>query len=238
MKVLYFIYQWLIAYPLAIGATIVTAVLTIILSPAFPNHKLAYFPARAWGKFVCWVFLIRVKFVNTHLIRPNVSYVIIANHESMFDILAIYGWLTLIFKWIMKAELRKVPAIGPACAAAGHIFIDRSNPVNAKLSLDKAEAQLKNGVSVVIFPEGTRTKTGKMGPFKKGAFKIAQDINLPILPVAIKGSFERVKNGGLFIFPGKITLSVCPEINPTQYENQKDLINSAFEAISNQLKVK
>ncbi len=233
MKTLYFIYQWIFAYPIAVIATIITAVFTIALSPIFPNHKIAYLPARLWGKFVCWVFLIRIQFVNKNLIDSNQSYVVIANHQSMFDILAIYGWLPLIFKWIMKAELRKVPAIGPACEAAGHIFIDRTNPVAAKLSLDKAESQLKNGVSVVIFPEGTRTKTGRMGKFKKGAFKIAQDLNLPLLPIAINGSFERVKKGGIYIYPGKITLTVCPQLIPSDYDTQNDLITHAFQSLEN-----
>ncbi len=238
MKVLFFIYQWLVAYPLAVILTMITAFFTILLSPILPNHPIAYLPARIWGKLVCWIFFIRVKFENSYLIRENQSYVVIANHQSMFDILAVYGWLPLIFKWIMKAELRKVPAIGSACESAGHIFIDRSNPVAAKKSLDKAENQLRNGVSVVIFPEGTRTKTGQLTQFKKGAFKISQDLNLPLLPIAINGSYERIKKKGLFIFPGQITLTVCPEIFPARFEDQNKLIQHAFQAIENRLKVK
>lgn len=231
MKIFYLVYHWFIAWPLALISTFLTAVFTIILSPVLPNNSIAYLPARIWGRFVCLIFFVKVKFVNKNLIRPKQSYVIIANHESLFDILAIYGWLPVIFKWMMKAELRKVPAIGQACVAAGHIFVDRSNPIAAKESLLKAEQQLKNGVSVVIFPEGTRTKTGKLGKLKKGAFKMAADLNLPILPIYIQGSFERVPNNGFFFRPGTITLTISPEIHPSDFESQNDLIQKSAELL-------
>jgi 1-acyl-sn-glycerol-3-phosphate acyltransferase len=140
-----------------------------------------------------------------------------ANHQSIFDIFAIYGWLPNIFKWIMKAELRKIPLVGKACETAGHIFIDRTNPVSAKISLEKAENQLKNGVSVVIFPEGTRTKTGNPGVFKKGAFRIATDLRLPILPVTIRGSFERVIPGSFNFTPGTIEMIFHEPVDVNQF---------------------
>ncbi|MFV0471993.1 MAG: lysophospholipid acyltransferase family protein [Paludibacteraceae bacterium] len=213
---LYFIYQWLVAIPLMLLSTFFTTTSIIILSPIFPNSKLANLPAVIWGKFCCYVFFINIKTVGFERLDKKQSYIFTANHQSMFDILVVYGWIPFIFKWIMKMELRKVPFIGAASAAAGHIFVDRSNPIAAKHSMEKAAEQLKNGNSVVIFPEGTRTKTGKLGKFKRGAFLLAMELKLPIVPVTISGSYERIK--GLRVFPGTITLTVHPPLDVTQYD--------------------
>jgi 1-acyl-sn-glycerol-3-phosphate acyltransferase len=185
-KAVFFVYQWIVAFPILLVLTILTAFFTTVLSPLFPNSKLSYFPARWWGRAFCYLLFIKVKVYGLEHFKPQESYVIVCNHQGIYDIFLIYGWMPMFFKWVMKAELRKIPFVGKACEAAGHIFIIRSNPIAAKHSIDKAESQLKNGVSVVIFPEGTRTFDGKMGKFKRGAFRIATDLSLPIVPVTLR----------------------------------------------------
>ena len=218
---LFVLYQWLVALPVLIILTILTAVFTIILSPVFPNAQFSYFPARWWGRFFCYLLFIKVKITGLEKLDPKKSYVIAANHQSIYDIFVVYGWLPMIFKWVMKAELRKIPLVGKACESAGHIFIDRKNPVAAKKSLDKAEAQLRNGVSVVVFPEGTRTYTGQMGKFKKGAFRMATDLHLPIVPVTLRGCFERLPRNGFIITPGTIEMIVHEPVEVEGYEHEK-----------------
>ncbi len=213
----YFIYHWLIAYPIVIVITILTAIFTLILSPLLPNSKVSYFPARWWGKLICWIFFIRVKTNGFDHLDKNQSYVFVSNHQSMFDIFVVYGWIPFIFKWVMKYELKKIPLVGPACVSAGHIFIDRSNPIAAKNSLLKAGEQLTKGNSVVIFPEGTRTKTGRVNKFKRGAFLLAMELRLPIVPITIKGGFERLKMRSLMVNPGTIIMTVHQPIDVTQY---------------------
>ncbi|NCB68087.1 MAG: 1-acyl-sn-glycerol-3-phosphate acyltransferase [Bacteroidia bacterium] len=234
---LFVLYQWLVALPVLIILTILTAVFTIILSPIFPNAQFSYFPARWWGRFFCYLLFIKVKITGLEKLDPKKSYVIAANHQSIYDIFVVYGWLPMIFKWVMKAELRKIPLVGKACESAGHIFIDRKNPVAAKKSLDKAEAQLRNGVSVVVFPEGTRTYTGQMGKFKKGAFRMATDLHLPIVPVTLRGCFERLPRNGFIITPGTIEMIVHEPVEVEGYEHEKqpelmqklhDIIESAL----------
>lgn len=234
---LFVLYQWLVALPVLIILTILTAVFTIILSPVFPNAQFSYFPARWWGRFFCYLLFIKVKITGLEKLDQKKSYVIAANHQSIYDIFVVYGWLPMIFKWVMKAELRKIPLVGKACESAGHIFIDRKNPVAAKKSLDKAEAQLRNGVSVVVFPEGTRTYTGQMGKFKKGAFRMATDLHLPIVPVTLRGCFERLPRNGFIITPGTIEMIVHEPVEVEGYEHEKqpelmqklhDIIESAL----------
>ncbi len=234
---LFVLYQWLVAFPVLLVLTILTAVFTIVLSPVFPNAQFSYFPARWWGRFFCYLLFVKVKITGIEKLDPKKSYVIAANHQSIYDIFVVYGWLPMIFKWVMKAELRKIPLVGKACESAGHIFIDRKNPVAAKKSLDKAEAQLRNGVSVVVFPEGTRTYTGQMGKFKKGAFRMATDLHLPIVPVTLRGCFERLPRNGFIITPGTIEMIVHEPVEVEGYEHEKqpelmqklhDIIESAL----------
>jgi 1-acyl-sn-glycerol-3-phosphate acyltransferase len=234
---LFVLYQWLVAFPVLLVLTILTAVFTIILSPVFPNAQFSYFPARWWGRFFCYLLFVKVKITGLEKLDPKKSYVIAANHQSIYDIFVVYGWLPMIFKWVMKAELRKIPLVGKACESAGHIFIDRKNPVAAKKSLDRAEAQLRNGVSVVVFPEGTRTYTGQMGKFKKGAFRMATDLQLPIVPVTLRGCFERLPRNGFVVTPGLIEMIIHEPVEVEGYEHEKqpelmqklhDIIESAL----------
>lgn len=213
----FLLYQWIIAFPILLVLTILTAVLTIILSPVLPNSQLSYFPARWWGRLFCWIMFVRVKIHGLENLNPKQSYVVACNHQSMYDIFVIYGWLPMFFKWIMKAELRKIPLVGKACESAGHVFINRSSAMAAKHSLEKAEAQLQNGVSVVVFPEGTRTYDGNMGKFKRGAFMMATDLKLPILPVTLNGCYQVLPRNSFSVTPGVIEMIVQKPIDVTEY---------------------
>lgn len=233
----FIVYQWIVAFPIMLVITILVALSTILLSPLLPNSKLAYHPAKIWARLSCYICFVRVRVSGMEKLNPQQSYVFVLNHQSIFDIFVVYGWLPFIFKWMMKAELRKIPLIGKACESAGHIFINRSNPIAARQSLDRAEAQLKNGVSLVIFPEGTRTRTGEMAAFKRGAFRVATDLNLPIVPVTIRGSFERLHRNTVHIVPGTIELIVHNpiEVSPFLPDRNSELIQKTWDEIHSAL---
>ena len=229
----FFIYQWLFAFPILVLATILVALSTTILSPILPNSKLSYHPARVWGRLFCLLCFVRVKVYGLEQLNPKQSYVFVLNHQSVFDIFVVYGWFPFIFKWMMKAELRKIPFVGKACEAAGHIFISRSNAMEAKRSLEKAEAQLKDGVSLVVFPEGTRTKTGEMGKFKRGAFRVATDLKLPIVPVTLNGSYERLHRNTFNVTPGIIEMYIHQPIDVVPFLPDKtaELIQKTYDEV-------
>ena len=231
----YFIYTIVVAVPLIIAATILAAVLTLILSPLFPDSKFSYIPAILWSRFTCYVLLFRVKVSGLENIDPKQSYIFTPNHQSLFDVLIIYGWLPSIFKWVMKKELRMIPFVGSACDAAGHIFINRENAHAARQSLVQAGGKLKNGVSTVIFPEGTRTKTGQLSRFKRGAFLMALDLQLPVVPITLIGSFERVRSN--FFFPGRVEMVVHPPVDVTEYsvEESSALVRHVQEIVAKPL---
>jgi 1-acyl-sn-glycerol-3-phosphate acyltransferase len=138
--------------------------------------------------------------------------VIVANHQSHYDIFLLYGWLGVDFKWVMKQELRKAPMIGVACDRLGHIFVDRSDRQAAIASLQTAKERIRNGTSVFFFPEGTRSRSGDLRAFKKGAFRMALDLDLPILPITLVGTRRIMPPDSLDIFPGKARMIIHPPV--------------------------
>jgi 1-acyl-sn-glycerol-3-phosphate acyltransferase len=203
-----FLYQWLIFLPLFVVATVLTALFTMLFAALFRDKEITYLPARAWSRFACYGMFITVTVEGAENIAKEESYIFAANHQSVYDIFLVYGWLDSRFKWIMKKELRKIPLVGAACEAAGHIFIDRSSPMSAMKSIEAASRKLVNGSSVVIFPEGTRSKNGKLGKFKRGAFTLASEIKLPIVPLTIKGTFHAMPIWSYNICPTRLILVI------------------------------
>lgn len=231
MKPLYIIYQYLIAFPLIIVVTLFTAIFTILCFP-WKNGKAPRAVQVFWSRSVLWFLLIPIKVTGQENVDPKQSYVFVANHQSFLDVFAVYGWLPNNFKWLMKKEIRKVPFVGTACAVAGHIFVDRSNPRAALQSMDHIKKELVDGISTVIFPEGTRTKTGEMGRFKQGAFKIAMDMGLPVVPLSLGGFFKAMPSGQAFANPrARVSLHIGKPIDISQFND----INEAMEYLRNEI---
>ena len=231
MKPLYIIYQYLIAFPLIIVVTLFTAIFTILCFP-WKNGKAPQAVQVFWSRSVLWLLLIPIKVTGQENVDPKQSYVFVANHQSFLDVFAVYGWLPNNFKWLMKKEIRKVPFVGTACAVAGHIFVDRSNPRAALQSMDHIKKELVDGISTVIFPEGTRTKTGEMGRFKQGAFKIAMDMGLPVVPLSLGGFFKAMPSGQAFANPrARVSLHIGKPIDISQFND----INEAMEYLRNEI---
>lgn len=218
-KLLYIVYQpykWLFFIPLLLLNTLFFAAIAVVLS-VFINPKTGHIAGVIWARVNARLTPMFIDVKGLENIDKNTSYVIVPNHQSYYDILLMYGWLGIDFKWVMKKELRKVPALGIACEKIGHIFLDRSNNKASVEALNEAKTKLINGASIVIFPEGTRSKTGKVGSLKKGAFKIAFDLQLPILPVTINGTGAILPPDSINIFPGKATMTIHSPIDINNY---------------------
>ena len=222
MKYLYIIYQYLIAFPILWVLTMLTAIITIILFP-WPNCKFVNWVQKLWSRSFGWMLFLPVTITGKENIKPGQSYVFVANHQSMLDVWIIYGWLPVIFKWLMKAELRKVPFVGSACKAAGHVFVDRSSPMAAKKSLEEVEKALTNGICTVIFPEGTRTLNGEVGRFKRGAFQIALELNLPIIPISLSGCYEAMNRKAKYVTWHPIHMYIGEPILPDQFDKENPM---------------
>lgn len=214
MRALYLIYQWLIAAPILLVLTIITALVTIIMTTICGNHFWGYYPAHYWSRAVCTLLLVRVTVRGRENIDSKTSYVFVANHQGAFDIWAIYGYLNHDFKWLMKKGLEKIFLVGYACKRAGHIFVDDSKISGIRETIEQSESTLKGGMSLVIFPEGSRTFDGKMIPFKRGAFMLASEFKLPVVPITIDGSFKAMPRTTYCATPTTITVTIHRPIEP------------------------
>jgi 1-acyl-sn-glycerol-3-phosphate acyltransferase len=163
-------------------------VLVLIFIPFVDPGTLSRVVASNWARVLAWVTPMWVRVTGRQHVESGQSYVVVSNHQSQFDILVLYGWLGIDFRWVMKKELRSVPGLGASCERLGHIFIDRSNHHAAISSINEARQRFTGGTSVLFFPEGTRSDDGRLRRFKKGAFRFAVDTSLPILPVTVTGT--------------------------------------------------
>ncbi len=190
MKILYRIYQVFIAAPLSILVSVILSVTTVLGCILGNGHFWGYYPGKLWSRLLLWILLIPVKVEGRENLKEGQSYVFVANHQGIFDVFLIYGYLNRNFKWMMKYQLRRVPLVGIACQYAHHIFVDKRGPSKIRKTYDEAREILKEGMSLVVFPEGSRTYTGHMGFFRRGAFMLADELQLPVVPLTINGSFE------------------------------------------------
>lgn len=236
LRPLYIIYQWLIAGPIFVVATFITAIITAIGSMIGNRDFWGYWPPKYWSMFTCWIFLMRVKVIGRENIVKNESYVFVANHQGAYDIWSIYGYLNHNFKWLMKKELEKIFAVGWACKKSGHVFVDDSSIHGIKSTIKDSEETLKDGMSLVIFPEGSRSWDGKMIPFKRGAFMLAAEFGLPVVPITIDGSFRAMPRFTYNMTPSKITLTIHKPIYPGEKGfNTKQLLMQCTEEIQSAL---
>lgn len=221
-RILIFLYQWLIFTPIFVVLTIITTSIMIILSPIFGNKFWGYYPPKWWARITCWLALCRVKSRGHENLDKNTSYVFIANHQGAFDIFLTYGFLNQNIKWVQKASLRKVPFAGKASEIAGHVFVDNTSIASRRDTIIKAKKEIIGGVSMMMFPEGSRSKDGRLLPFRRGAYRIALDMGLPIVPVTLNGPFDVMKVSSLKLNPGKLELVIHKPI-PTAHLDKKDL---------------
>ena len=154
---------------------------------------------------------------NKDRIDPSRSYIIISNHQSHFDSLALVRTLGIPYRWVAKTELQRIPLFGLALRALGTVFIDRTNRESAIESIHRGVNQLPPAVSLFFFPEGTRSDDGIIKPFKKGGFITALETAWPILPVTVNGSRRVLPKGNLVFHPGTIEIVVGAPIESTDF---------------------
>lgn len=180
----------------------------VILSFFSRTGDIPHLLARSWARFTLRCGNVRVELRGREHI-PCGPAVYMANHVSHFDVFAILGHLDVQFRWIVKKELFTIPLLGLAMTRAGYIMIDRSNHEKALQSLRDAADRIRNGTSIVIFPEGTRSCDGRLQyPLKKGGFHLAMEAGVPIVPLTVMGSHEVLPKHGKRVRPGRIVLNV------------------------------
>ncbi|MCH5306919.1 MAG: 1-acyl-sn-glycerol-3-phosphate acyltransferase [Prevotella sp.] len=240
MKYLYYLYQVCVALPVTILATILTAV-TVGMGCTLGNgHFWGYYPGHWWAKVITRAFLLPVKVEGREHLEPNQSYVFVANHQGAFDIFLIYGFLERNFKWMMKHQINKIPFVGYACRKSHQIFVDKRGVGKVRQTYEAARRTLQTGnCSVVVFPEGARSFTGHMGAFKKGAFMLADELQLPVVPLTINGSFNvmpRMRDWH-FVHWHPLSLTIHQPIYPVGQgsQNVQATMNQAYDSVMSAL---
>ena len=200
------IFFWAILLTLILFLPIVVAALT------GKRGNTAFHGTQIFAWCMLKVCGIRLQVRGLEHIQPHQRYVILSNHASYFDPPALVLALGLQYRWVIKKELRKVPLFGLALETSRNLFIDRSKGSAALESIKQGVAQLPDGTGILIFPEGTRSWDGQLLPFKKGGFVIARDGQLPILPVTVRGSHDRLPKGSADFSPGVIEIVIHPPV--------------------------
>jgi len=189
---------------------------------------------RRWARVLLWCSGVEVELENEGVIDADRPQILVANHASWYDVLVLVGSIPGRALFVAKKEIASVPVFGPALRACGHIFIDRKDRNRAVASLAEARRRLEEeSPTIIMFPEGTRSVTGELQSFKKGAFVLGIQTGVDIVPAAIVGSREVMKKGSLLVRPGKVTVRFGEpiKVEGLTLENRSELTERAREAL-------
>ncbi len=222
------------------GLAVVTAVLgmlAILTGIVDRRGRVIQHYSRLWGRAGLWLSgsradLKSVAGAPAPVVPPGS--VIVSNHQSAMDIFAIAAAVPGQLRWVAKRELFRIPIFGRAMQAAGYVSIDRTAPRRSRRGLSRAVEALAGGASLVVFPEGTRSPDGRLRPFKRGAFALAQGARAPVLPLAVKGSRHVLAAGGWRVRPGRIEVVVGTPI-PSGGRPQAEIALRAHDAVARML---
>ena len=188
------------------------------------------FASKWWARIILATALIKVEVKGREHIVKGESYIFAANHQGAFDIFLVCGYLGVRFKWMMKRALEKVPVLGWGCKHAGYVFVDNRNPGAVRRTYRQAEQVLLSGTSLMMFPEGSRTSTGRLMPFRKGAFALAEEMKMPVVPMTINGSYAILPKGKKLRFIKRHKLSLTIH-KPIFFDNGDALREECYHSI-------
>jgi 1-acyl-sn-glycerol-3-phosphate acyltransferase len=187
--------------------TIVLGIASITSSFFDRRGYFAHGCARAWSWLILATTGVDVTVQGLDRVEPGKTYVFVANHQSIYDIPCLFWSIPFQLRIIAKESLGSFPMLGPHLKRTGHLLVDRKHPDRAGI-IGWASRLTSNGLSLIIFPEGTRSPTGMMGKFKGGSIMLAMQAGLPIVPISVIGSRHVMKKGELTTRPGHVTLIV------------------------------
>lgn len=199
----------------AIGVyTVVLGALSVGSSVFDRRGYFGHWCARAWSWLILATTGVEVEVHGLERLEPGRTYVFVSNHQSIYDIPVIFWWIPFQLRIIAKASLGRFPVLGPHLKRTGHMLVDRSRPDRTGI-FGWAGALTSKGLSLIVFPEGTRSADGRVGVFKGGSFYLAMQAGLPVVPLSIVGSRHVMRKGQLTTRPGRVTLIVHAPIATT-----------------------
>jgi 1-acyl-sn-glycerol-3-phosphate acyltransferase len=226
----------LLKYAVAVLSTLFASLFALAVIPFDKKGNAFRLSPWFWGRSLLWIFGIKIKVQGYEHLDRNQHYIFVSNHASMFDIpsviVALQGNVNIIF----KKELTRVPIWGWALKYGHFIMIDRSNPRDAMASIERAAESIRQGSSVILFAEGTRTSDGKLQPFKRGAFSLAMKALVPVVPITLNGTFKIMPKGAFIIRPAEISVIIDAPIDTAAMigkSGEMELMEKVHQSIEN-----
>ena len=213
--------------------------LVILTSPFDRKGKVIHRYARLWGKVALLANRVKVRVEGIEHLKGEGPYIIMSNHQGSYDIFALLSHLPFQFKWLAKKELFSVPFFGWVMAAAGYISIDREGTRKTVEAMNEAARKIREGMSLLIFPEGSRSPDGSIQPFKKGGFTLAIKSKVPIIPISISGSREVMPKEKFTSASGEIRIRIDHPIEIQNYsmKDRQSLMEKVSKTISKNFKL-
>lgn len=236
MRPLFSLIYWFFVGSTSIVLFFVGLLLWLVTMPFDPTRRILH-------HYTCWWSTLYLRCIpgcrlvveGRDKIAPGRAYVLVANHQSMSDIMALSA-LAVPFKWVSKKETFRLPFIGWNMSLNDYVSVDRGNLRSVRATMEKCRGWLQRGVSLMMFPEGTRSKTGDLGDFHNGSFKLAAECACPVVPIVIDGTFPIYKGLRVLPFPGTITIRVLEPIPADTGINANRLCEVVRERIREELR--
>jgi len=216
--------------------TVIFCIWAIVLSIFDNTGRLIHiYAAVPWAKTILWVCGVRLDVQGTENVDSNLPAVYVSNHQSAFDIFTILAGVPVPFKFLLKKELMRIPFLGWAMKRARYISIDRGNHRKALKSMREASDRIRNGASILVFAEGTRSEDGNIKSFKKGGFHLAVEAESNVVPIAINGSRNILLKGSFKIGKGVIKMNIGAPISAKGYSRKtmEPLIETTRDTVIN-----
>ena len=184
------------------------------------SHKIS----SLWCRLLCKLNGVKLEIVGQENILTDKPQIFVSNHQGYFDIFALSGYLPVQIRWVAKSSLFKIPFVGWAMSASGYIPVERDDRKKSYEAFNKTIEKIKAGSSIIIFPEGTRSEDGQIGPFKKGSNLIASRSKSPMVPVTLIGSGDIIKKGSAVVTPGLVKVIISPPVEPNNNKKENEEI--------------
>jgi len=202
--------------------SIVLGTLAVLARLFDSSSNLSHRVSSLWGRLLCTLNGIQVNIEGLEHIKRDQAQIFVANHQGYFDIFALSGFLPVQIRWVAKSSLFKIPFVGWSIAASGYIPVERGSRKKSYQAFLATIETLKAGNSIVIFPEGTRSEDGTIGPFKKGSLLLSVRSGAPLVPVTLLGTGSIIKKGSGIIKPGRIQIVISPPLSSQAVKEDKE----------------
>ena len=221
MRIIFYTIHTAIIYIVVFIDSVIFSILSIITGIFNPYSNATNWNIKSWARVILWISGIKLTVEGLENVDPQKSYIFAMNHISLYDIPAAFVAIPQTGRFIAKKELFKIPLLSTAMRLAGILKIDRGNSAEARKTLEKAIQTIQKGCSVIIFPEGTRSKTNEIQAFKKGGFIMAIQGSIAILPTIISGTQYIVPKGSGLVKIGHIRIKFMPEVDTKDYSYEQ-----------------